>query len=262
MLLIILCVILAALYSFLLNLITTNNYYLFLWVPVGIILAIITVVLLILLFLVIAPKDNPTGKFRHKLLYQVTSVAIIFSNIKLTVEGIENQPNETFVVYANHKSQMDPVLIYNASKTICSAVGKKSLFKNPIMKLIADVFGAIPVDRENDREAAKSIVLAIKSVKKGLSMIIFPEGGIKSRDSEEMADLRAGAYKLAMKANAPILPISIIGSSNLSKKSIFSRKNIKLIYHKPIYNEFYKDKTTTEVGTYVEEIINSGVKNG
>ncbi|MGM9969344.1 MAG: lysophospholipid acyltransferase family protein [Anaeroplasma sp.] len=262
MILTLVIIILTVIYAFLFNLIPLSNWFLFLWIPCGLISSILTVVVFILIFITLCPKKNPKGKFRHFLLRDVTSIIIKIFNIKLIVVGKENIPKNNFVIYANHKSNLDPVIIYNSVHRICSAIGKKTLFKNPIMKKLQKTFGAIALDRENDREAAKSMIVAIKSVKEGLPMIIFPEGGIKSRDVEEMVNLRAGAYKLATKANALILPVSIIGTANVTKKGFFKRKTVKIIYHNPITPEEYAGMNTTIIGHMVEDIINSGIKNG
>ena len=130
------------------------------------------------------------------------------------------------------------------------------------MNNIKETFGAISIDRDNDREALKQIIFAIKEIKEGLSMIIFPEGGIKDRNEEEMVSLRAGAYKLVTKSQATILPVSIIGSSEISKKKRYKRKNVKVVIHEPIRYDAFKQMNTNEIGLMVEEIINNGVKNG
>ena len=252
-------------YTFLLNLIPTPGaWFIAIWILVALLLAILTVVGFIILFLTFAPRKNPTGKIRHFLLRSGVKLFIAIYHVRLEVEGKENIPdqNETIVVYANHKSNMDPLLIYKALHRRLTAVGKKSLFQNWLMKNVQLTFGAVALDRDNNREGAKQIVQAIRDIKNGVSMIIFPEGGIKSRDEEEMVSLRAGAYKLVTKTEATILPISIIGSSEISKRKRNKRKDVKIIVHKPIrYNEF-KEMNTTEIGIMVEEIINNGVKNG
>lgn len=258
---IILLLIFSALYSYLYSLIPLSIWFLFLWIPLGVLSGLLTIVLLALLYLWIGSKSKPTLKFKHFILRQACFLVIHFLHIRIEVIGKENIINEPFVVYANHKSNMDPILLYYSMKKVCSAIGKKSLFKNPVMQLVAKTYGAIPLDRENDREAAKSIVTAIKSVKNGLSMIIFPEGGIKSRDTDEMVNLRAGAYKLAVKSLAPILPVSIINSSNIKNKGLMKKLTVKIIFHKPIYKEEYEGLNTTELGLHVEEIINSGIRN-
>ena len=252
-------------YTFLLNLIPSPGiWFIAIWILVALLLAIITVVIYFLLLITFAPRNNPKGKIRHFVLRNVVSLFVKFYHIKLEVIGKENIPaqDDKYVVYANHKSNMDPLLIYLALNRRLTAVGKSTLFQNKIMKNIQLTFGAISIDRENDREALKQIIYAIKLIKNGLSMIIFPEGGIKSRDEEEMVSLRAGAYKLVTKTEATIVPISIIGSSEISKRKRFKRKNIKIIIHKQIKYEGFKDKNTTEIGIMVEDIINDGVKNG
>lgn len=250
-------------FTFLYNLIPTPSpWFIILWIFVALLTAILVFVLFVLVFIKFAPRKNPSGKFRHFLLKNAVFLFVKFYHVKTEVIGKENIPDETFVVYANHKSNMDPLILYLALNKRLTAVGKDTLFKNPIMNNVKETFGAISIDRNNDREALKQIIFAIKEIKEGLSMIIFPEGGIKDRNEEEMVSLRAGAYKLVTKSQATILPISIIGSSEISKKRRFRRKNVKVVIHKSIKYDEFKDMNTNEIGLKVEEIINKGVKNG
>lgn len=262
MLFVILLILLSAGYSLLYSLIPLSIWYLFLWIPLGIISGALTLVLLVLLYLLVASKTKCTNSLKHIVLRNVVWLVFKVFHIKLDIVGKENIPNGTFVIYGNHKSNMDPLILYYAMHVKCTAIGKKSLFVHPIMKLVAKTFGAIAIDRENDREAAKSIVQGIKLVKNGVPIIIFPEGGIKSRETDEMVNLRAGAYKLAVKSEAPILPCSIIGASKISETKRRKKKIIRVIFHKPIYKEEYAGKNTTEIGQEVEKIINDGIKNG
>ena len=242
--------------------VNSNPYFLFLWIPVSFIIAFITFALYLYCYLLIASHTKPNKRHKHFLLRNTVFIALLVFHIKITVIGKENIPNETFIVYSNHKSNMDPMFIYYALHTkSITAIGKSTLFKNHFMKLIGNTFGAIPLNRENDREAAKAIIRAIGDVKKGMSMIIFPEGGIKTRDVEEMVNLRAGAYKLATKSGAKILPCAIVGSSQIKKKRRISRKNVTVIFYKPIDKEEYSSMNTTEIGLMVEDIINNGIKN-
>ncbi len=258
---IVLFILLSAIYSYLFTLIPLSLWFLFLWIPLGILGSLLTILIFALLFLWIGSKTKPKHKFKHFVLRNACWLSMVFLHIHLEIEGKENIPQHTFVVYANHKSNMDPVMIYYAMHKICSAIGKKTLFVHPIMKLVCKTYDAVPMDRENDREAAKALATGIKKVKNGLSMIIFPEGGIKTRETEEMVNLRPGAYKLATKAEAPILPISIVGSSKIKTKKRRERITVRIIFHKPIEKEEYQGLNTTELGLRVEEIINAGVRN-
>lgn len=242
---------------------TTNlmGYFIILWVALGMVSAILLLVIYALLFIEIGARTTPKSKLKVFHLRNALWLVFKFNHVKITSEGLENVPfDETFVIYSNHKSMLDPAAIYMELNTVISAIGKKNLFGFWPMNRITACFGALPMDRENNREAAKNMIAGIKAVKNGLSMIIFPEGGIKNREVEEMVELKAGAYKLAMKANAPIIPTTIIGSSLISKQKRLKKKNIHIIFHKPIRKEDYEGKTTLEVGQYVENLINEDIQ--
>lgn len=238
------------------------GYWIILWVFIGLISGILFVLIYAILFIEIGCLTTPKSKFKVFVLRDALKLVFVFYHIKVTSEGLENVPKDgPFVIYSNHKSMLDPAYIYVELNRIVSAIGKKTLWGFWPMNHICKCFGALPMDRDNDRQAVKDMLKAINAVKDGLPMIIFPEGGIKSREVEEMVSLRAGAYKLAMKANAPIVPVAIVGSSYVAKKKRFQKKKIHIIFHKPIYSEEYKDKNTTEIGTYVEEMINKDVRD-
>lgn len=250
----------AAIYCYLFNLIGLSLWFNFLWVFVSIFLAFLTFVLFVAILFIFWKRTDPKGKFRHKMLYQVCHMMLFFANVKVKVIGKENIPNEPFVCYANHKSDIDPVALYYGLHRICSAVGKKDLFQYPIIKQCKPVFGVIAIDRENDRAAAKEIIKGIRAIQEGMSYIVFPEGGIKSRDTEEMVNLRAGAYKLVTKSEAILLPAAILGSSKTKKrKTIFKRVKITIIFHKPMTVEEYGTMNTTEIGEHVMNLIHEDV---
>lgn len=237
------------------------EWWIALWVVSGLLSGIIFDILFVFIFIEIGSRTTPKSKFKVFVLKSALELVFWYNHTKVTCEGVENVPyNAPFVMYCNHKSMLDPAAIYVKINRIVSAIGKKSLWGFWPMNRICECFGALPMDRDNDRQAVKDMLVAIKAVKEGMPMIIFPEGGIKNRDVEEMVNLRAGAYKLAMKAEAPIIPVAIMGSSEISKKKRFEKKHIHIIFHKPITKEEYKDKNTTEVGTYVEELINEDIR--
>jgi 1-acyl-sn-glycerol-3-phosphate acyltransferase len=253
--------ILAAAYCYLFTLIPLDLWYLFAWVPASLICALITLVLIILIIVGIGCLSKPTKKWKHRLLYQVIQLAFIFSKIKVKVVNKDKVPNVPFGMYGNHKSMLDPLIDYYAMHTVCSAVGKSDLFNVGILRYIAKCFGAVSLDRNNDREAAKSIMQAIKNIKNGLSMIIYPEGGIKTRETELCVDLKPGAYKMATKANAPILPVTNLNTHTIATKKWWKRHVVTVVFHDAIYPEEYNKMTTTELGEKVALVINSAVVN-
>lgn len=259
MILFFILLLLAGVYSYAFYFTQLSLWFYFLWVPVSIILSFLSFVLFVEIIFIHMGKTDPKGKFRHWLLYQVCGMILMFANVKVTIVGKQYIPKVPFACYANHKSDLDAVILYYSLHSICSAIGKKSLFKHHLIKQCQRVFHVIPMDRENDREAAKSMIEAIRALKDGLSYMIFPEGGIKTRETEEMVNLRAGAYKLVTKSEAALLPATILGSSHISGKSIFKRIHVTVLFHQPLYYDDYKDLNTTQIGNKVMEMVNEDV---
>ena len=242
-------------------LIPLSPWFFFLWVTLAFILSALILILFAVFFVILSAKTKPNGKFKHFVLRTYLRFSLILLRTPLKIHGKENLPKEMgYTVYGNHKSNMDVIYAYLAATGAPTALGKKSLFQNWFLKDLGEGFQALPIDRENDREAIKSILKAIKNIKEyKLNYIIFPEGGVKSRDTEEMVNLRAGAYKVAVKANAPIVPMCILGSSKLKDKKWYQKSKIELYLLKPLMPEDYKDLNTTEIGHLVEQQINECV---
>ena len=242
-------------------LIPLSPWFFFLWVPLSFIISVLLLIIFVLIFVPLQAKTKPNRKFKHFVLKTFLRFGMIISNIKMKVYGRENLfDDRAYTVYGNHKSNWDVVFAYVTGKGFTTALGKKSLFQNKLLKNLGEGYQALPIDRENDREAIKSILKAIKNIKDyNLSYIIFPEGGVKSRETEEMVNLRAGAYKVAVKANVPIIPLCILGSSKLINKKWYQHAKVELHYLKPIMPEEYKDLNTTEIGHLVEQKINECV---
>lgn len=252
-----------ALFSYLWSLLALGSlWYIILYVFLGFMSSLIFAILLVFLFIFIVGKTRYDNKISHRILYQLLNFVRIILRIKLEVVGKENIPNETFVVYGNHKSNCDVILVYLAYKKVMSAVAKKELASIPILKNIMKNFEVVPLDRENEREGVKAILRAIKLVKGGYNMIIFPEGGVKTREYETMVGFKAGSFKLATKAQAVVSPISIIGSSKISKNYPWHKTKVKIIIHKPIPKEVYEKENTFNLGEEVQEIIDNGVRTG
>jgi 1-acyl-sn-glycerol-3-phosphate acyltransferase len=151
---------------------------------------------------------------------------------------------------------MDPFFIYLAAKRPMTAAGKADLWAiKPLLPLIY-AMRAVKIDRSNDRETAKSILNGIKFMKEDNSIIIFPEGGIKTREVEQMVSLKAGAYKLATKSEAIIQPAAIIGSSKLAKRKPWQWFKIIVRFLPAIYPADYAGLTTHEIGYKVIDMVN------
>ena len=250
--------------SFLYSLISPNLWLLFLWIPLGL---VTTVGLFIFwIFCVVCPifkRMNPDSKLKGKYSCHIMKLIPLLCGVKLVVEGKENlTPNHKTLYVANHKSLIDPFLIYIATGRSLTAAAKSDLWKHKILLPLIDAFHILKINRESDREAAKSILEGIKYIKGGNGMILFPEGGIKTREVDQMVSIKPGAYKLAVKSEADIQPIAIIGNKDISKRKFYQPFKKVIVRFLPVIKpEEYKDLNTHEIAYKVLNVVNENYPN-
>lgn len=236
-----------------------GNYYL---IPVWLILSYIIGVLSIALFLFINLPIMKYTKIKNRYKVYVTRSIAIFMNhfvlrLRISVQGLENIPrNGKLTVYANHKSYADPFIILGVLDIPMTVTPKMGVYKLPIIGLWLKYLGAFPIDRSSDRNTARAMVDAIKVVKSGMGMLIFPEGGIKDRYAEKMVAMRAGAYRVSMKAGADMLPISLQNTTNIKYRAPFRSTHVKVVIHPVIRYEDVKNLQTSVIADQIFHIIN------
>ncbi|HBG33669.1 MAG TPA: hypothetical protein DDW82_08240 [Acholeplasmataceae bacterium] len=236
-----------------------NMYLIPLWIVVGPIPALFFVLFFLLLNFPILKYTKFTNSYKRYL----TSSTAAFANhialrLKIDVEGYENVPKDGILtLFANHKSYADPFIMMEVIKRPLTFTPKMGVYKLPLIGLWLKYLGAFPIDRTSDRNTAKAMVEAIKVVKEGMAMLIFPEGGIKDRNDIKMVAMRAGAYRVAMKAGADVLPISIQGTTDVKHRAPWRVTNIKVIIHPLKKYEDIKHLSTAELADEMFTIINN-----
>ncbi len=139
------------------------------------------------------------------------------SGVKVKVEGLENlNPDKAYIFAANHASQFDIFALYLSIPIEFKWLAKIELFRIPILGHAMKAIGYIPIDRTNRKAAFKSIDRAAEEVKRGKSIIIFPEG-TRSKDGI-LQEFKKGGFILAIKSQQPIVPVSIEGSHKILRK--------------------------------------------
>ena len=207
-------------------------------------------------------KDEKyTNKERFDFISWLVSWAIpLLFNVKVDAKGLEKLDEiEHGVIYANHQSNLDIVSMLKAIKKPHGYIAKKELdnifLLSDSMRLIQCQF----MDRTDVRQSVKVISAAAKSVKDGHLMVIFPEGTRKIQG--EMGSFKAGSFKLAQKAKAEIIPVTIYNSYEVAKR--WPRRTIiHLEIHDPIPYEAYEQLSTNEICEQVEQIIKSPINKG
>lgn len=185
------------------------------------------------------------------------------SLVKLTgsdiqVIGEDKIPNEGPIVFvANHQSNFDIPLMLGYLKRNKGFIAKKETEGMPIVGGWMSYLKCIFMDRTSPRAALKAIKEGIAIVKSGHAMVIFPEG-TRSTDGK-MNEFKAGSFKLATKAEAIIIPVTISGSYDIMKKGSMWIKPAKvtMTVSEPVSSTQYESADSYLLREEVYKIIES-----
>jgi len=146
----------------------------------------------------------------------------IFSPV--TVTGLVNIDTSKPHVYAvNHGSALDiPVLYANLPFQFRIAF-KKELLSYPVVGWQLKRSGQVCIDQQNPSHSVSSIRAALKGLKAGLPLVIFPEGG-RTPDGE-IKPFLSGAFFLAIKAQVDVVPVALVGTYELLPMNTYHIKS-------------------------------------
>ncbi|MBZ9688864.1 1-acyl-sn-glycerol-3-phosphate acyltransferase [Clostridium estertheticum] len=197
--------------------------------------------------------------YLSKVVRDWSNFVIRIAGLNLTVIGKENIPNEPCVFVGNHQSNLDIPVILSSMDRLTGAVAKKEMEKIPVMSYWMRQIHSVFMDRENPREALKSISEGVENLKNGYSMIIFPEG-TRSR-SNNMGEFKKGSMRLAIKAGVPIIPITFYDTNKAMEgnNGKVKKANAKLIIDKPIYMDKMSKEEKAEISELVKNIIQTNI---
>lgn len=173
---------------------------------------------------------------------------------EVEVIGQEKIPQDQAVVFiANHQGNMDiPVMLGYIEKPI-AFVAKVELAKIPLLSDWMRLMQCTFMDRKSPRSAVQAIHEAADNLKKGYSQMIFPEG-TRSRGGPHR-EFKAGSFKLAFMAEAPIVPVTIDGTWRLwEEKGTLTKGKVTLTIHDPIYTKGLSKEELHDIPAKVEEI--------
>lgn len=128
---------------------------------------------------------------------------------------ISNLPKGPYVIISNHTSFLDVFLMCLIfPKTPLVFMAKSELLSIPLFRTLFKYYH-IPVYRKNRKKAAYSIIQSEKKLDEGLSVVLFPEGGIIDGYAPRLAPFKNGAFKLAKDKGVAIIPLTYIGNYQL-----------------------------------------------
>ncbi len=199
-------------------------------------------------------KDSPYYRFLTKLYCPAVFPLLL---AKVQTEGLEKLPKDgRFLLVCNHLSDLDPVLLL--AKLPQAQLAFISKRENATMFLIGNLMHKIQcqlINRENDREALKTILSCISIIKEDrASIAVFPEG-YTSKDGL-LHHFRNGVFKIAQKAHVPIVVCTVQGTNTVFKNVLKGRRSsVKLHLLDVIAAEELAGVNTSVIGDRIFDLM-------
>ena len=228
------------------------------WAALGVlVLAFLAVNLLFVLFIalyaLLLPRLEPgEGVERQRAICRRLCACVArwlcnWARLRVQVLGRETLPEGRYLFVCNHRSMYDPlsVMAYLPEQNI-SFISKPSNLKIPVVGVITRYAGFLAIDREDNREALKSILLAADYLKRGLCSIgNYPEG-TRSKTGE-LLPFHAGSFKIVQRAAVPVVVACVSGGEQVKRRWPWRATKLRLEIVETIDVKTVKSCSTNEL---------------
>ena len=230
--------------------------------------AILALCLLYILFLTVCAllvddkrEYEKDSLFYRSLLYSATACCVRLLRIRICTKDLEKLPaNGRFLLVSNHRSNFDPILTWWVLKDSRLAfISKAENFEIPIFGRIIRRCCFLPIDRENPRNALITIEKAAKLIESDqVSIGVYPEG---TRSKEcVLLPFHNGVFKIAQKANVPIVVAAIQGTEQIHRNWYRCRSKIQFSILDTIPAEYVTANRTAVIGERIHNDLTEALK--
>lgn len=202
------------------------------------------------------PQEQDSPFFRRMALAYASAI-ITLCRVRVKKTGMEKLPKQgRYVLVCNHVGDADPVaLLHCFPKSQLAFITKKENTSLPIVGGVMHKTLCQPIDRENDRAALRTIIKCIQILKEDkASIAVFPEG-YSSLDGL-LRHFRPGVFKIAQKANVPIVVCTLRGTVDLiARIKKFRGGKVEMHLVGVIQPEEFADKKTVDIAQQVYQMM-------
>lgn len=174
----------------------------------------------------------------------------------VTLEHAERLHTQETAVYAsNHLSYYDTPVLFAKLPFQFRILAKAPLWKIPFIGWYLNRSGQVPIDQTSARSAVASLGRGVKTLQSGMPLVIFPEGG--RAFNGELQTMVAGAAWMAIKAQAPLVPLTLVGTYELLPIHVYvlRPRPLKLIVGEPISTVGMTGKDADELTARLRAVI-------
>lgn len=246
------------------------TWWFILRIPLLFLGAVVCLLLLYTLFLWIVSlfinKKKPVTRPHHgfrRLTTETMELIDIVGRIRVHGEGLERiDRSKPFLLVANHRSMIDPFLPLTLLKgTEIIYICKPEILRMPIAGSFAHICGFPFIDRQNNREALKTIFRAVDILKEQKTAVaIFPEGS-RNKTEAPLLPLHAGSFAIAKRAEVPIVIAVNRGTERALKRFLLHRTDVYFKVVDVLPPERLAALNTQEIAELVRETMEAALQN-
>jgi 1-acyl-sn-glycerol-3-phosphate acyltransferase len=178
--------------------------------------------------------------------------------VRVVVEGAGHLPGGPAVYAANHASVLDIPVLFGHLPVDFRIIHKRSLLLVPVVGVYLFAAGHVAIDRKNAFRARRSLARAAETIRRGASMIVFPEGTRSA--GGEVAAFKRGSFLLAVRTAAPVVPLSIAGVKAVIPRGLRSLRpgTVRLVVHRPLATGGRDERDAGHLAEEVRRIVAGG----
>ena len=236
-----------------------------LYVLLGLLAAIIGFILFVIIsgLLVDTKKEyDKHSNFYRFLVNVVTWLTLWCSRVRVHVTGRESVPDTNVLFVGNHRSNYDSLVTWLVFKKWRPAyISKHSNFKIPICGRLIRKCCFLAIDRENPRNAIKTINKAAELIgNQNISFGVYPEG-TRNKSYQGLLPFHNGVFKVAQKANIPVVVVAIHGTEMIHKNAPWRHTEVYLDVLDVMSAAFVKENGTAVIGEHVQQLLLNHLEN-
>lgn len=206
-------------------------------------------------------SENYTEEDRYETALWACDIIEKRSFINTDIYGADLLPKDGgYIMYPNHQGKFDTIGIMLGHEKPCSVVIDAAKKDTILLKEYISVVQGKWLDKTDMKNQVKVIMDVADEVKEGRKYIIFPEGGYTSDGTNDVHDFLPGAFKAAIKAQAPIVPVALVDCFKPYIYNSLRKVKVQVHFLEPIYYEEYKDLKSSEISDIVKSRIECKIK--